>query len=746
MVTDKRPRAWNKRAFAIAMASIVVAVFLIYLRAKALDRPLVIEAPVSIDARLDYENGKGVDMKKLYDLRQNDGFIATDDNGWRSILQTLGPLALEQKYFAERIPWEKFPTDERTERWFATFWTPVCERFGLDPKTPPTLYDRQDLYGYLLKYGVGIPEIDAKKDPSQTSHYFEDRQEKESVITLELAEKYFNKVLEKAWTAKECPTAARWLEDNADLYDIFSSAVRKPQFRMWRVYEDKALGMLAMQLPDVQYSRQIARYFAIRANYRVGQGDFDGAIDDIESVVILAKDLAENQNACIVEQLVMIAILSVAASIELDANNDPGVRPTLQNWERLNNVWFDAMNDIDFDAILANEMRVEHDVFLTSICQDLLKVRREHGVFRVGQVLADEGIGQPQSCGPFKKAYGFLAGCFVLVRGPFDDALFMQSVEKYWNEMVEAFENGEEYDVEQSLMANKSTRKETRFAGFVFDFVMPALDHCKSAYQRAECFTRIRAIDSAILRYEAENGALPPAFTVDANGKRLHSWRTLILPYLGEEARALYEKIDLNEPWDSDANKRFAKEMPSVFRCPSNAKAKEGQTTVSVLLGEDTLFDESGVGKDLAKRLQRKDVDARRQALVIERSQPVDWMDPNVELSADEWRKMLDDNVENGTELPHACGVNVGLVNGAVLFQSADGASLETRISGVRSEGEEADVVEEVAVEPVAEEAEAPAEELVVEEVAEEAETPAEELILEEVAEEAPAGNAEPQE
>ncbi|QDU87304.1 hypothetical protein Pla175_06630 [Pirellulimonas nuda] len=56
----------------------------------------------------------------------------------------------------------------------------------------------------------------------------------------------------------------------------------------------------------------------------------------------------------------------------------------------------------------------------------------------------------------------------------------------------------------------------------------------------------------ALASYQRDHGALPPPCTKDKNGKPLHSWRTLLLPYLEEPE--LYKRIRLDEPWDSPAN------------------------------------------------------------------------------------------------------------------------------------------------------------------------------------------------
>ena len=53
--------------------------------------------------------------------------------------------------------------------------------------------------------------------------------------------------------------------------------------------------------------------------------------------------------------------------------------------------------------------------------------------------------------------------------------------------------------------------------------------------------------------YEAQHGCFPPAYSVDKDGRPLHSWRVLLLPYLDEEE--LYKQLRLDEPWDSPHNK-----------------------------------------------------------------------------------------------------------------------------------------------------------------------------------------------
>ena len=123
---------------------------------------------------------------------------------------------------------------------------------------------------------------------------------------------------------------------------------------------------------------------------------------------------------------------------------------------------------------------------------------------------------------------------------------------------------------------------------------------------------------------------MPPAFTVDQAGKPLHSWRVLILPYLGEKERDLYSKIRLDEPWDSDYNRQFQTETPDVYHCPSNPTT---DACYSVVVGPNSLFDESGKGKSLTESADDLRKNAPGQALVLERLSPICWMCPDSEIS-----------------------------------------------------------------------------------------------------------------
>ena len=67
----------------------------------------------------------------------------------------------------------------------------------------------------------------------------------------------------------------------------------------------------------------------------------------------------------------------------------------------------------------------------------------------------------------------------------------------------------------------------------------------------------------AMVNYEATFGHFPAAASYDDDGRPLLSWRIHLLPFL--ELNELYERFHLDEPWDSEHNRKLISEMPDVF-------------------------------------------------------------------------------------------------------------------------------------------------------------------------------------
>ena len=101
----------------------------------------------------------------------------------------------------------------------------------------------------------------------------------------------------------------------------------------------------------------------------------------------------------------------------------------------------------------------------------------------------------------------------------------------------------------------------------------------------------LKSIALAIINCSDTNNREMPTNITSKGGKALLSWRVAILPYI-EEA-PLYKEFKLDEPWDSENNKKLIAKMPKVY-APVRVKAKEGETFYQVFTGENTLFDPKG--------------------------------------------------------------------------------------------------------------------------------------------------------
>ncbi|MEM6365492.1 MAG: DUF1559 domain-containing protein, partial [Planctomycetota bacterium] len=77
----------------------------------------------------------------------------------------------------------------------------------------------------------------------------------------------------------------------------------------------------------------------------------------------------------------------------------------------------------------------------------------------------------------------------------------------------------------------------------------------------------LETIAAALNAYASDHGRYPPPILRDDSGKALHSWRVLILPYLGEED--LYDQFDLNVAWDEGVNQGLVyQDFPAAYRHP----------------------------------------------------------------------------------------------------------------------------------------------------------------------------------
>lgn len=115
----------------------------------------------------------------------------------------------------------------------------------------------------------------------------------------------------------------------------------------------------------------------------------------------------------------------------------------------------------------------------------------------------------------------------------------------------------------------------------------PAVSTMQTNRLRAQSIRNIERIASALNAYAADHGTYPPPYIADSNGVPMHSWRVLILPYLGEQD--LYDQYDMTKPWDSSVNQVLIGNIPAVYR-PSSSAAFAAEAGYSLITGPGTLF------------------------------------------------------------------------------------------------------------------------------------------------------------
>lgn len=160
---------------------------------------------------------------------------------------------------------------------------------------------------------------------------------------------------------------------------------------------------------------------------------------------------------------------------------------------------------------------------------------------------------------------------------------------------------------------------------FVYQICEADRAHHANAYQ-AICTNNLRQVALALQMYHDQYQAFPPAYTADASGKPLHSWRTLILPFMIErEGDKLYEQIDLTKAWDDPGNAAVFAMAPHMYQCLSVSRGGADLTTYLACVGPN-----AAIHPTQARRRSEIKDDILSTVMVVE--VPVDkgvpWMSP----------------------------------------------------------------------------------------------------------------------
>jgi prepilin-type processing-associated H-X9-DG protein len=126
-------------------------------------------------------------------------------------------------------------------------------------------------------------------------------------------------------------------------------------------------------------------------------------------------------------------------------------------------------------------------------------------------------------------------------------------------------------------------------SGVAVALILPAVQASREAAARNSDANNLHEIGAGLLNYEDAHNRFPARAIFDKEGKPLLSWRVMILPEL-EEAE-LYKQFHLDEPWDSENNKKLLDKMPAVFK--HQKLDKPGVTVYQAVVGKGFAFEGS---------------------------------------------------------------------------------------------------------------------------------------------------------
>jgi prepilin-type processing-associated H-X9-DG protein len=206
-------------------------------------------------------------------------------------------------------------------------------------------------------------------------------------------------------------------------------------------------------------------------------------------------------------------------------------------------------------------------------------------------------------------------------------------------------------DTTVQLSANLKTDLASMTAGLV-----EGIQKVREAAARAQSANNLKQLAIAMHNYHSVHGAFPPAAIYDKDGKALLSWRVLLLPYI--EGDQLYKEFHLDEPWDSEHNKKLLEKMPKTYASPAAANLNEHKSSYLGFAGKGALFDGSK-----GKKIQEIIDGTSNTIMFIETKGGVEWSKPgDIPFDADKPLPKVGGLFPNGT--------NAAFCDGSVRFLS----------------------------------------------------------------------------
>ncbi len=240
-----------------------------------------------------------------------DGVDDLSQNGFRDMILALGPMA-----FGVSQTYEESLHDDSIESerwWYENEWTPICERFGIDPHAEAPYAHHVGLYSWLIQptgestndKSTETTETDESATVAETSSQKTSQESSDdttvhgdtAVAGTSLRNMETSKIsnaLSVPWRAADYPEAQEWLDYYAPVFDTLEKAVRKP---FYFSYYGPKMSLSVLFSRDASAARTMACMLRIRIYRRLADDagrDVEGAIRDIETLFLLSRHYQQN--------------------------------------------------------------------------------------------------------------------------------------------------------------------------------------------------------------------------------------------------------------------------------------------------------------------------------------------------------------------------------------------------------------------------------------------------------------------
>ncbi len=162
-------------------------------------------------------------------------------------------------------------------------------------------------------------------------------------------------------------------------------------------------------------------------------------------------------------------------------------------------------------------------------------------------------------------------------------ALFLDQLENAVNKLAVK-------QIDSTVTATTSIRPDEAF----MTALKAGMAQVRMARERTISQNNLKQIGLGLHSYHDANGRLPfpgvarfGAPLGPGNNNPNLSWRVAILPYL--EQTPLYQQFKLDEPWDSEHNKKLIDKMPKIYAPVNGVKAEKGHTFYQIFTGREAI-------------------------------------------------------------------------------------------------------------------------------------------------------------